>query len=43
MSPEATEPGSFGYWMNLSLQELEKEGFTEFVFEEDRIRLVEAD
>jgi hypothetical protein len=41
MSPEAEEPGSFGYWMNLSLDELEKEGFDDFVFTEDRILLVE--
>ncbi len=41
MSPDSAEPGSFGYWMNLSLAELQKAGFNDFVFEEDKILLVE--
>ncbi len=41
MSPDSTEPGSFGYWMNLSLGELQKAGFDDFVFAKDKILLVD--
>ncbi len=27
MSPDGTEPGTFGYWLRLSMQELQKAGF----------------
>ncbi len=32
MDPDSSVPGSFGYWMNLSLDEIEKAGYTGFVF-----------
>jgi hypothetical protein len=27
MNPDGTDPGTFGYWLRLSLEELQKVGF----------------
>lgn len=32
MDPDSTTPGSFGHWMNLSLNEIKKFGYEDFIF-----------
>ncbi|WP_148136181.1 DUF362 domain-containing protein [Candidatus Formimonas warabiya] len=36
MSPDGTEPGTFGYWLRLSMEELQKAGF-QTTMDEDKI------
>jgi hypothetical protein len=39
MDPEGREPGSFGYWLRLSMEELQKGGFP-VTMDENRIRII---
>ena len=37
MDPDSNVPGSFGHWMNLSLTEIQKAGYKDFVFGSDSV------
>ena len=37
IDPDSTVPGSFGHWMNLSLNEIKKAGYEHFVFGEESV------
>jgi hypothetical protein len=38
MNPDSNEPGSFGYWLRLSVEELRKGGYS-FTMDESAIKV----
>lgn len=42
MDPDSDTPGSFGYWMKLSLEQMEKGGYTNFIFGAENVQVHEG-